>query len=457
MDATNANGLTLGSDLTFTTATNVIPVTNQPPNVSTLVANGLTTNAATLNASVNPNNQNTAAQFFYGLTTNYNFTAALAGTLSGSSAQAVNVTITGLTPATTYHYAITATNSSGSVTGLDQSFTTTSMSSGGGGTNYSGILAAWETTGLSAYGPSPFAPATNAANLGVMGLTRGSGVGTANTAGANAWGGTGFVFANEAAAIAGNSFATLALTNNSTGQISFTNIAAYNVRRSSAGSTTGIWQFQIGNGTFTDIGSAITWGTTTTSAGNAEAAIDLAGTSALQNIPARTNVTFRIVLWGGTGTGSWYINNIASGYDLTVSGTIFFPTQTVVTLSPIQLWRQQWFGVTNNAGSAADTYISSSDGMPNLLKYALGLNPLVAATNPIIGDIATGYLRLTVPRNANATDITYLIESTGDMSASWNTNAILMDTNTPALLSGHDTNAVPATSRRFIRLQITNP
>ncbi len=458
LDATNANGLTLGSDQTITTATNSVTVTNQPPSVTTLVASDVTTNTATLNATVNPNNQNTTSQFLYGLTTNYNFTAAVVGTLTGGSVQSVNATITGLTSSTTYHYAVTATNNSGSVTGLDQSFTTASISSGGGGgTNYSGILAAWETTGLSAYGPSPFAPATNAANLGVMGLTRGSGVGTANTAGANAWGGTGFVFANEAAAITGNSFATFALTNNSTGQISFTNIAAYNVRRSSSGSSTGIWQYQIGNGAFTDIGAAITWGTVTSSAGNPQTAIDLSSISALQNIPTGTNVTFRIVLWGGTGTGSWYINNIASGYDLAVSGTIFFPTQTVTTIPPIQLWRQQWFGVTNNAGSAADTYISSSDGMPNLLKYALGLNPLVPATNPITGDIATDFLRLSVPRNTNANDITYLIESTGDVSAPWNTNAILIDTNTPALLSGHDTNAIPATSSRFIRLHITNP
>jgi len=457
LDATNANGLTLGSDLIFITATNIMPVTNQPPTVTTSVVSGVTTNNATLNATVNPNNQNTTALFLYGLTTNYNFTAIVAGTLTGGSSQAVDATITGLAPSTTYHYAITATNNSGSVTGLDQSFTTTSISSGGGGTNYSGILAAWETTGLSSYGPSPFAAATNAPNLGVMGLTRGSGVGTANTAGANAWGGTGFVFANEAAAIAGNSFATLALTNNSAGQISFTNIAAYDVRRSSSGSTTGIWQFQIGNGAFTDIGSPITWGTVTSSAGNPQTAIDLSGISALQNIPAGTNVTFRIVLWGGTGTGSWYINNIAAGYDLTISGTIFFPTQTLATLPPIQLWRQQWFGVTNNTGSAADTYVSSSDGMPNLLKYALGLNPLVPATNPVTGDIATGYLRLIVPRNTNATDITYLIESTGDVSAPWNTNTILIDINTLALLSGHDTNAVPATNRRFIRLHVTNP
>lgn len=452
--ATNNSGSVTGLENTFTTASIVLAA----PTVTTAGVSGVTTNTATLNATVNPNNQSTTAQFLYGLTTNYNLTAAVTGTFTGGSAQAVSAAISNLVPATTYHFTITATNNSGSVTGLDQTFTTGSTSSGGGsGTNYSGILAAWEVTGLTAYGPSPFAATSNAPNVTVGGLTRGSGVGTAPTAAANAWGGTGFVFTNEAAAITGNSFATFSVSNSTSGTISFTNIAAYNIRRSGTGSTTGIWQYQVGNGAFTDIGSAITWGSTITSTGNAQPAIDLSGISALQNVGAGTNVTFRIVLWGGTGTGTWYINNLTSGYDLALAGTIFFPTQSIPVIPPIQLWRQQWFGTTNNTGTAADTYVSSSDGMPNLLKYALGLNPLLAATNPITGDIASGFLRLTVPRNTNATDITYLIESVGDVNAVWSTNAIVIDTNTPAWLSGHDTNAVPATSRRFIRLHVTNP
>jgi hypothetical protein len=134
-----------------------------------------------------------------------------------------------------------------------------------------------------------------------------------------------------------------------------------------------------------------------------------------------------------------------------------YPASSGTVTPPIQLWRQQWFGTTNNSGNAADNYVASSDGMPNLLKYALGLDPLVSATNPITGDIASGFLRLTVPRNTNATDITYLIESVGDLMAAWNTNAVVIDTNTPARLSGHDTNAVPATSRRFMRLHVTDP
>src|SRR2546423_10393175 len=82
----------------------------------------------------------------------------------------------------------------------------------------------------------------------------------------------------------------------------------------------------------------------------------------------------------------------------------------ITALTPIQAWRLQWFGTTANSGAAADSAINSSDGMPNLLKYALGLNPLVATNNPVVGDITTGYLRLTVPKNPNATDISFHVE-----------------------------------------------
>src|SRR5262249_43499967 len=60
--------------------------------------------------------------------------------------------------------------------------------------------------------------------------------------------------------------------------------------------------------------------------------------------------------------------------------TVADPT-TINPMTPIQVWRFQWFGTTANSGPAADTAVASSDGMPNLLKYALGLDPLVPTNN----------------------------------------------------------------------------
>ena len=451
--ATNNSGSVTGLDNTFTTASIVLAA----PTVTTAGVSGVTTNTAMLNATVNPNNQSTTAQFLYGLTTNYNLTAAVTGTFAGGSAQAVNAAISNLAPATTYHFTITATNNSGSVTGLDQTFTTASTSSGGGsgsGINYSGVLAGWDVSTLTAYGLSPQSPTTNAPGLSVVGLTRGNGLTTTPTAAGRAWGANGWSQTTAAAGISASQFMTFSLTVTNGGTMTISNIPQFDHKRSNTGPTNGVLQVSVGSGGFTDITNF-----TFSSSGGSLGPVDLSGLSALQNIPAGTNVTFRMVGYnaGGTG-GNWYVFDVANStaLDFSVSGSVTYPA-LVVTTPPIQLWRQQWFGTTNNSGNAADSYISSSDGMPNLLKYALGLNPLLAATNPITGDIATGFLRLTIPRNTNATDITYLIESVGDVNALWSTNAIVIDTNTPAWLSGHDTNAVPATSRRFIRLHVTSP
>ncbi len=283
-----------------------------------------------------PTNQN----ILLGQPANFNVTAIGLPTLvyqwrkAGTNiagANATNYSLASVVAGDAGSYDVVVTNFSGSVTSSVAVLTALNPAS------YSGVLAGWEVTGLSGYGASPLAATTNAPNVTVVGLTRGSGVGTVSSAGANAWGGTGFVYTNAATAITGNSFATLSLTAGAGYTISFATIPAYNIRHSASGSTTGIWQYQVGNGAFTDIGSAITWGSVTSSAGNLQAAIDLSAISALQNVAAGTSVTFRIVLWNGTGTGSWYVNNI-SGLDLQLLGSLA-PVSTgiaapVITAAP---------------------------------------------------------------------------------------------------------------------------
>ena len=127
------------------------------------------------------------------------------------------------------------------------------------------------------------------------------------------------------------------------------------------------------------------------------------------------------------------------------------------TWTALQAWRQQWFGTTNNSGSAADTYVNTGDGFSNLMKYALGLNPLVICSNPIALSFSGGYLTMTVPRSSSSTGITYSFESTGNLTSGWSSNSVAIDSNTPTLFKGHDTNPVSVTGRRFMRLKITQP
>ena len=96
--------------------------------------------------------------------------------------------------------------------------------------------------------------------------------------------------------------------------------------------------------------------------------------------------------------------------------------------------------------------------MPNLLKYALGLNPLVATNDPVVGDISTGFLRLTVPKNPQAIDVTFHVEVTSDVTtASWTTDGTIVDINTPTQLQVHDDTPVNPSSGRFIRLRVSRP
>jgi len=93
--------------------------------VTTNAATGVSTSAATLNGTVNANNESTAVTFEYGLDTGYGTTVtADQSPVTGSTDTAVSKAITGLSNNTTYHYRVVGTNSSGTANGADMTFTT---------------------------------------------------------------------------------------------------------------------------------------------------------------------------------------------------------------------------------------------------------------------------------------------------------------------------------------------
>ena len=95
------------------------------PTATTNPATSISTTGATLNGTVNPNNGVTTETFNYGVTNSYGSTApASQGSLTGGSAQAVSAVISSLTPNQLYHFQDPATNSQGSTSGSDATFTT---------------------------------------------------------------------------------------------------------------------------------------------------------------------------------------------------------------------------------------------------------------------------------------------------------------------------------------------
>ena len=116
--ATNAAGLSRGSDHTFHTQ-----AAGRAPGISSVSAGDVRQNSATLRASLDPRGLATTFYFEWGTSTKYGQRTP-DQSASGSGSRTVSAPITGLTPYTTYHYRLVATNSIGTTRGSDRSFRT---------------------------------------------------------------------------------------------------------------------------------------------------------------------------------------------------------------------------------------------------------------------------------------------------------------------------------------------
>jgi autotransporter-associated beta strand protein len=149
----------------------------------------------------------------------------------------------------------------------------------------------------------------------------------------------------------------------------------------------------------------------------------------------------------------WSLSNLA------VNGSI-----TVVQATAWSQWQALYFSAAQwtHPTVSGFTAAPAGDGIPNLPKYALGLNPFTFGVLPIVTDIETvngkRYLRLTVTRNSLATDINTTVEVSGDISpGSWNSAGTTIEVNTATTLVVRDNIAIGAAQKRFIHLKITHP
>ncbi len=124
LQVANPDGNAMGSDQTFLT---------KGPTIGAKSASNITDTATTLNAQVNPHGVATTYQFQYGTNTNYGHSvpASPAAIGSGNSEVSVAERIVGLTPETTYHYRLIATNTDATSAGSDQTFMTYPPASAG--------------------------------------------------------------------------------------------------------------------------------------------------------------------------------------------------------------------------------------------------------------------------------------------------------------------------------------
>jgi trimeric autotransporter adhesin len=175
--ATSTAGTTDGADGIFTTVTG--------PTVTTSAATGVSSSAATLNGSVNPNGRATTYFFDYGKDTSYGSKTAVVNAGSASSPVTVSAAISGLQAGQSYHFRLEATSDAGTSLGNDMSFTATASSGPAPGAPAVTTKAATNLTSTSAtlngsvnpnglattyyfeYGPSPsYGSKTTAASAG---------------------------------------------------------------------------------------------------------------------------------------------------------------------------------------------------------------------------------------------------------------------------------------------------
>ncbi len=148
---------------------------------------------------------------------------------------------------------------------------------------------------------------------------------------------------------------------------------------------------------------------------------------------------------------------------LTVNSAYARPTGTGPAESPASLSYHNWsrgYGLTE--GSALATAIPAGDGAPNLIKYALGLNPIaVVGANPVNFEQTfvdgRAYLKLSVNRDpmASSIQIEGLSASTlADLSA-WSTGNTVIETDTPSVFAVRDSVPIGTGGMRFLRLRFT--
>lgn len=152
----------------------------------------------------------------------------------------------------------------------------------------------------------------------------------------------------------------------------------------------------------------------------------------------------------------------SGGYQIVPREYFDFVEATEIQLAGFDAWQDEVFfgsGITDPLllGLAGDP---DGDGVPNLLEYALGGNPLTDSRDllPLLGVDGGGFLTLTFNRLVDGSDLVYLVDASDDLS-SW--TEIWSSGNEPVLSAEpivsqvvSDTVEADSLTTRFLRLRV---
>jgi hypothetical protein len=207
------------------------------------------------------------------------------------------------------------------------------------------------------------------------------------------------------------------------------------------------------------------------SASATQAWLSLSATNGTLAASGSTTVTASIntnanALASGTYTDTVTFTNLATGDSQTE------PVSLTVNPTPYAVWKSEVFTAAQLADPAisGDTADPAGDGIPNLMKYALALDPFMNGIGGLpAGSIATtgsgDYLTLTYTQVISATDITYNVQVSTDLQT-WNSGPGYTATAGTTTNPGGLTETVTvqaltpvsaANPEQFIQLQVTRP
>ncbi|MGV3663706.1 MAG: beta strand repeat-containing protein [Prosthecobacter sp.] len=133
-------------------------------------------------------------------------------------------------------------------------------------------------------------------------------------------------------------------------------------------------------------------------------------------------------------------------FDITLTGRGAIPRSN---------WRQTHFGTSANTGSAADLADPDHDGLPNLLEYALGMNPGQSSNGQVpLAQLASGEFVLVFDEPVGITEVTYGAEWNGTLNpAEWSSAGI-----SHVFSNGRHTFTLPAAGlgKAYMRLKVVS-
>lgn len=141
----------------------------------------------------------------------------------------------------------------------------------------------------------------------------------------------------------------------------------------------------------------------------------------------------------------------------------FFDLSLTAYTTPFAQWLDTTKTGNENNQLAEAEMDTDEDGLVNLLEYAIGSNGTVSSTNPQVTTMASlnssNYLRLSIPKNPAATDVTFTVEATSDLSnpLSWSSAGLIIESNTSTQLTVRDNVPSDPSVRRFMRVKVTRP